>query len=331
MKKQKRRGPFAHGLILSRLMLVLALVPMHSAFPADSEPSVGSAMPAHLVEWIQNSQGQHVAVRLESVSRLFLGAPYLGDPLGEGREGKYDQDPLARFDGFDCTTFVETMMALAGAKDSAHFEHRQNAIRYQNGVVDFTARNHFPSLDWIPSVTQGQFAEESVRAVGSYLTTGRVETARAIIDKPNWYRFKKEENLQLKETLSSEKRAERVREWQNEGLAFSAQEASLEYLPFPVFFNDGRPNRELVARIPQGSIVNIVRPNWDLTPIIGTHMNVSHQMLFFRDASGSPFLRHASSTQKKVIDQDFFEVMRSYLGHSTARGIHLMRVLPDAS
>jgi hypothetical protein len=76
---------------------------------------------------------------------MFLGSRYLGDPLGEGLSGQYDQDDLYRFDGFDCTTFVETIMALAGASDFEHFERRMNAIRYEAGRIEFTARNHFPS------------------------------------------------------------------------------------------------------------------------------------------------------------------------------------------
>ena len=46
-----------------------------------------------------------------------------------------------------------------------------------------------------------------------------------------------------------------------------------------------------------------------------------------RDAEGRTFLRHASSVKMRVVDQDFFEVLRSYLGHPTARGIQVMRVL----
>jgi hypothetical protein len=295
----------------------------------DGAPESLSGVPSFIEDWFKSAQGQPVDIRLESVSRFFVGRPYLGDPLGEGAVGRYDQDPLYRFDGFDCTTFVETMMALAGAHSVSQFEDRQNRIRYTNGVVGFTTRNHFPSLDWIPSVTRSGFAVEVVREVAASDSSVRVEIARAVIDKPNWYRFKKESNLQVKESLTPAERVQRVREWQSEGSAFRPEEASLEYIPFMAFFRDGKPDQERAALIPNGSIVNIVRPNWDLTQIIGTQMNVSHQMLFFRDAEGKPYLRHASTTQKRVIDQDFFESMRSYLGHATARGIHVLRVLPN--
>ena len=44
----------------------------------------------------------------------FLGAPYMNSPLGE--DVAPDSDPLIRFDAFDCTTFVETVLADGDVK-----------------------------------------------------------------------------------------------------------------------------------------------------------------------------------------------------------------------
>jgi hypothetical protein len=151
--------------------------------------------------------------------------------------------------------------------------------------------------------------------------------ARALIDKPRWYSMMKESNLQLKEDLSAAEKAARVRAWRREGEAFRAQEATLDYIAFEEFFADGHPNVRLAAGIPSGSIVNIVRPNWDLTDVIGTHMNVSHQMIFLRDTEGRPVLRHASSVSKKIVEADFFSELQGYLGHKTAKGININQIL----
>lgn len=70
----------------------------------------------------------------------YLGAKYVLDPLGEG--AGYDSDPLIRFDAFDCTTFVETVLAGGDAA-------RLNKIRYADGVVAFENRNHFIETDWL--------------------------------------------------------------------------------------------------------------------------------------------------------------------------------------
>ena len=70
----------------------------------------------------------------------YLGAKYMRDPLGEERSP--DTDPLIRYDAFDCTTFVETVMA---GGDVANL----NDIRYKNGNIDFMNRNHFIETDWL--------------------------------------------------------------------------------------------------------------------------------------------------------------------------------------
>ena len=293
---------------------------------ALSGGTAGSDWNERVKEWIEVTHQDSLTARVESATRMFLGNPYIGDPLGEGQGGRYDQDDLYRFDGFDCTTFVETIMALSGASDLSHFERRMNSIRYEGGRIDFTTRNHFPSLDWIPNNARDGFIRDVTREVAQ-AGGSEVSLARALIDKPRWYSMMKESNLQLKEALSAAEKAARVREWRKEGDAFRAQEATLDYIRFEEFFHEGRPNERLVAGIPSGSVINIVRPNWDLTDVMGTHMNVSHQMIFFRNAEGRPVLRHASSVARKIVEADFFAVMQSYLGHKTAKGINIDQIL----
>lgn len=72
----------------------------------------------------------------------YMGAKYVNNPLGEGRAP--DSDPLIRDDAFDCTTFVETVLAH-GDVDTL------NKIRYKNGEIDFINRNHFIETDWLPN------------------------------------------------------------------------------------------------------------------------------------------------------------------------------------
>ena len=127
----------------------------------------------------------------------FIGAEYVGikyvrDPLGEGVAP--DADPLIRFDAFDCTTFVETV--LAGGN-----RERLNHIRYKNGKVDFINRNHFIETDWLNNNTN---IVQNVS--GEYAP---VVTRRVTIDKKNW--FKKNYNIDTD---------------------FTPQTVSLEYIPY---------------------------------------------------------------------------------------------------
>ena len=122
----------------------------------------------------------------------YLGAKYINDPLGEGVAP--DTDPLIRFDAFDCTTFVETVLANGDEK-------RLNQIRYKNGKVDFMNRNHFIETDWLNNNSN------IVKNVSALYAP--VAVRRVTIDKKNW--FKKNHNIDTN---------------------FEKQTVSLEYIPY---------------------------------------------------------------------------------------------------
>lgn len=260
-----------------------------------------------------------ISARIEAFSRGFLGLPYGdGGPLGEGPSGRYDQDPLFRFDTFDCTTYVETVLALAHAQDTVDFLRRIDEIRYENGVVDYTTRNHWPSLQWVPNNVRNGYLREIVRELAP---ADVVKVARALIDIPNSYRFMKLENLRTP-NLSLAERQERLAEWRAEGNRFSAQEATIDYVPVDWIMQ----NPAWLQRLPHGAVVNMVRPNWDLTDIIGTHMNVSHQGLIIRRGT-QVLLRHASSSgTKRVTEVPLIDYLRPFIGHATLKGVHFLAV-----
>ena len=113
---------------------------------------------------------------IEYPGQSFLGAKYVNSPLGEG--ALPDDDPLVRFDAFDCTTFVETVLAGGDV-------NKLNKIRYKNGNVDFLNRNHFIESDWLINNADlvenvsARYADTAVRHV--------------VIDKQSW--FKKVHNI----------------------------------------------------------------------------------------------------------------------------------------
>jgi len=78
----------------------------------------------------------------ETIGEKYVGTPYIKDPLGEGIAP--DTDPLIRFDAFDCTTFVETILADDDIE-------KLNKIRYKDGKISFKNRNHFIESEWIPN------------------------------------------------------------------------------------------------------------------------------------------------------------------------------------
>ncbi len=77
-----------------------------------------------------------------TIGEKYVGAKYIRNPLGEGVDP--DSDPIIRFDAFDCTTFVETVLANGDVD-------KLNKIRYKNGEIDFLKRNHFIATEWLPN------------------------------------------------------------------------------------------------------------------------------------------------------------------------------------
>ena len=257
--------------------------------------------------------------RIEIFSASFLGLPYGdGGPLGEGETGRYDQDPLYRFDTFDCTTYVETILSLALTRDVFSFEKKMDELRYENAQVDYLTRNHFPSLQWIPNnVKNGELLEIN----HFILPAPERKMAEAVINLPGWLKKIKLEEIRAPYATTNE-RLLLLEELRSYSSQYHPIIARLDYLPIPTLLS--RPS--LLKKIPHGAIVNFVRPNWDLTEIAGTHMNVSHQGFVFQTKSG-PILRHASSSnEKKVLEVPFYEYLKKFENHATLKGIHLMVV-----
>lgn len=257
--------------------------------------------------------------KLDSASKLFLGLPYgHSGPLGEGPDGKYDQDPLYRFDTFDCTTYVETIMALATSNSIDEFEINLNDIRYKNGEISFFTRNHFTDLQWIPLNIQNGYLEEINHLV---VAPTQIKMASALINFSGWVNSLKIENLVVPLATMSEKE-ELLIELRAEGALFPSEEAFVPY----IMVNTLVAQPKLLDKIPHGAIVNFVRPNWDLTEAAGTHQNISHQGFLFRKGK-ILYLRHAStSLGGKVYELPFIDYLKKFVNHPTLKGVHLMRM-----
>lgn len=258
-----------------------------------------------------------VTRRMDLISKTFLGLPYgKGGPLGEGPEAKYDQDPLYRFDTFDCTTYVETIMSLALARDVNEFEVHQDKIRYENGEVDYLKRNHFTDLQWIPFNVQNGYMTEINHTVAA---PSDIKIAEALINFPGWLKSITLEQLVVPSASQSE-RESLLAELHGEAVNYVARPAQVSYIAIDTVV--ARP--AMLNKIQSGTVVNFVRPNWDLTTVAGTHQNISHQGFLFR-VGKVLYLRHAS-TSGSVTELPFIDYLKKFVNHPTLKGIHLMRV-----
>jgi hypothetical protein len=98
----------------------------------------------HLLSKVKHADS--TASRMDVLSRDFIGRPYKPSPL----IGSADSAEIftASLDGFDCVTYIETILALAGASDVDDFIHRLRQIRYEKGCIRWEWRNHYMT-NWI--------------------------------------------------------------------------------------------------------------------------------------------------------------------------------------
>ena len=116
------------------------------------------------------------------IGRFFLGAPYKADTL----EAPDKEKLIARLSGFDCTTFVETVLALTGCAlhgkiTQTKFRKTLKLIRYRQGTISgYSSRLHY-FTDWLRDNEKKkilkdisrQFDAEAQRKKINYMTVHR--------------------------------------------------------------------------------------------------------------------------------------------------------------
>jgi Protein of unknown function (DUF1460) len=87
-----------------------------------------------------------VGSRIDFLSGYFLGHSYKPNPLIGSAETA--EVFTASLDGFDCVTYIETIVALARASDVDDFTECLRKIRYERGRIQWDRRNHYMTA-WI--------------------------------------------------------------------------------------------------------------------------------------------------------------------------------------
>lgn len=86
-----------------------------------------------------------IGERMKYVSARLLGLPYIVNPLiGSPTQ---PEELVTRMDAFDCTTYLQTVLALALAKNPDEFTSKLRKIRYIDGDVEYRKRLHY-TADW---------------------------------------------------------------------------------------------------------------------------------------------------------------------------------------
>jgi hypothetical protein len=138
--------------------------------------------------------------RLERISAHLLASPYLNNPLG----GPDVQESLViRFDGFDCLTYVETVLALAGSRTADGFSDALREMRYIGGKVAWRSRNHY-MLDWIKNNQRGGIVKNLTNGPHAVTRTRRLSLIKELPAKTVAFRvFPKQALARIRRLLET--------------------------------------------------------------------------------------------------------------------------------
>jgi len=235
--------------------------------------------------------------RLLKSTQLFIDTPTGLNPLGEGQG--LDPNPLLSLKKFDCTTFVETNLALAFAKDAQEVPLVMNKIRYQDGKVDFFRRNHFMVSDWIPANSKKGFVINVTEKLAQ--NKSELRTEKKILNKTVWFFHRTIDLMDQQKKPPAEILAELSRV-----PVLPVREEKATYLLADAF----RAHEvEMAGKLPEVSIVMFIR-NIPAVPTLVNHMG------FVVKKEGRLYLIHAPQAKpwrvQEVLLDDYFKDMDSH-------------------
>ncbi|MBS1958490.1 MAG: DUF1460 domain-containing protein [Bdellovibrionales bacterium] len=235
--------------------------------------------------------------RVLKSTRFFVNTPTGINPLGEG--GGIDAHPQVSTDKFDCTTYVETNLAIAFSKDAKEMPSVLNKIRYKADNADFFQRNHFMVSDWIPANSKKNFVAEFTGQMTADKSAYHTETKT--LNKTIWFFHRVIDLLDQQRKSPAEIQSEL-----SKVPVLPVQEEKTKYL-LASYFRDHAD--EMMAKLPEVSIVMFIR-NIPSIPTLVNHMG------FVLKKDGKLYLNHAPQAKpwkvQEVLLEDYFKDMDSH-------------------
>ncbi len=225
-----------------------------------------------------------------------LGTPYVAHTL----EG--DSEMLTiNIDELDCTTFVETLYALARTTLDRRYSWRDYAanlesVRYRAGVMtDYSSRLHYISEWIIDNNARGNLVEVTGDLPHSQ---HQIKTINFMSQHKDSYQSLKSDNAMVDKIKMAENKLRKHR--------------------MPVLAKSWLGNKEVQAALQNGDFVGLV------TKIEG--LDISHLGIIVKDDKGEPHLLDASMSGGKVMLED--KPLKQYLSgsRSTTTAIRVFRM-----
>jgi hypothetical protein len=257
--------------------------------------------------------------RIDFFSQAFLDHPYLNGALGEGESAEFDQQPLYRTDYFDCLTYVNTVLALALSNNLEVFCRNILRLNYRDSRPLYENRYHFTSIDW-------NAAHEKSGLFSDITKTFEIPAllAETTIDRSNFFQHKNYQDIKRLQEISSNEAENILKKLHALGDVFSPEKSTVNYLPIQAILASQNTKERFQAQLPELTLAEMVRPNWDLREKIGTHLNISHLGFLFKRDNTLRF-RHATVDLGKVVEIDFFEYLEKFKESPTLKGIYIAK------
>ena len=240
--------------------------------------------------------------RLKHYCKALMNRTYLRWCVGDGPHGLYNQKPMYRTDYFDCVTWVNTLLALLHAQDIHEFIALYLNQQYR-GPCCFLNRNYFMESHWIKANIQDQRIHELSNQLSQKWRLP-IQHASTIIDIPAWLKHHKAEDIHLLQPNATniQQRLLRLHAYAkltrpiNNNLSYFYIDHLLQLTP-----------KDFINLPP--IIAMVVRPNWDVRNLIGTHLNISHLGICLTKKNQTIAFYHASSEHKQVVEVNFFDYL----------------------
>lgn len=253
-----------------------------------------------------------ITQRIQDYCRQCIGLPYIVAPCGEGEQGDISQVPLYRFDGFDCMTFVNTILACGLSDSQDQFERWIRHLSYTGANVSYLARRHFVSIDWNPDLAAMGVLSDITRSI---LIGGQpcYQTASALINRSAWCR---RHTLKSIKTSQPEKNRQGVLEvLHQQASTLQTMKVEMDYLPLQVLL---RHTSNILTQLPAVGVVEVMREPSYFKAKVGTEMHVSHIGIL---VDGT--LYHASTDARMIVAlplEGYFQKMQT---HQQVIGLHV--------
>lgn len=239
---------------------------VRAALAQEPAPFPEWTLPSATVAAVRAVGDRPLGERLDAATRGFLGRPYVVDIAGEG-EG-VDPDAPARYDTFDCMTFLEEALGMVLAGDPLQAPLIRDALRY-SGSPTYLNRNHFMEAEWIPRAIAAGLLEDVTDRVG------RARTLTKDVSHDTW------------------------QAWRPRMRVFKAlPEARLPVGSWSMRYLDLAEAAEAASRIPPGAIVVTLRVERTWSPVITTHVSL------VVPGPREPMMRHATKMGQRQVRDD---------------------------